>query len=119
MFGWGFNLVIRGADALKTAGSDWMLLLFVFDFTVAMAINDWQGHIATTVLKPAASAIFIACGLFVILSWAVVIKHVEPRIEKLAKLPGTLRKRFFISLAGWTPAVGFTAVNAWLFVHGV
>ena len=116
-FGFTANWLVRGEEAFRTSGADWLLALWVFDLSAALTVNQFSKLIPGETFRTLADMLFILLMVITLLIWYAVTTYLEPQI-RVEALHGRQRAvKLALSIVSYTLAMACTAINTFIFVY--
>jgi hypothetical protein len=114
---WVINFILRGVEAVRTAGADWMLLLITFDFTAVASTSDFAKFVVSEEFRSAAGNLFLGVALVLLMLWIGTIRVLEPFVQRRKNAGASLQLQLSWYGVGWVFALTGTALNLFIFYH--
>jgi len=111
------NLLLRKKEALKSSGTDWLLVLWVFDLTAALTIEEFSKLIPGNTFRELGVTLFIVLTFLALFSWWGVGALVEPRVRADVYHLKQKALQWFLFVLAYTIAMTITAFNTFIFVY--
>lgn len=110
------NLILRD-DAYQTSGADWLLVVWIFDFTAVASHHDFEKYVSYEPLKGSTVVVFLALALVALIAWLLVIKRFEPYIKGKPNGGKITWKQRAVFVFGFGVAAAATVGNVMAFVY--
>ncbi|MGF6697657.1 formate hydrogenlyase subunit 3/multisubunit Na+/H+ antiporter MnhD subunit [Paraburkholderia sp. MM5496-R1] len=117
-FGFAANLLLRGKEAFRTSGADWLLVLWVFDLSAALTVDQFLKLIPSQTFRTLADNLFIILMVVTILIWLAVAIYIEPQVRTDALHWRQRAVKLGLSILAYVLAMAFTALNIYIFIYG-
>lgn len=111
------NLLLRKKEALKSSGTDWLLVLWVFDLTAALTIEEFSKLIPGGTFRNLGVSLFIVLTFFSLLCWWAIGAFVEPHVRAEVSHWKEKLLQWFLFVVAYSVAMAITAFNTFIFVY--
>lgn len=111
------NLLLRRKEALRSSGTDWLLVLWVFDLTAALTVDEFVRLIPGPTFRELAGFLFVVLTVVTLLIWWAVGILVEPRVRANVEDWRAKLWQWTLFVCAYSIAMAATAFNTFIFVY--
>jgi len=111
------NLLLHRKEALKSSGTDWLLVLWVFDLTAALTVDEFSKLIPGATFRDLGVSLFIVLTFLALFSWWGVGILVEPRVRAEVSHGKQKVQQWLLFILAYSIAMTITGFNTFIFVY--